>query len=61
MERWCRRRGQAVGTVLPVAAVWSLARAWYGGRLDPAFRGRSAEQAEAIFRGVGLTGPFWSL
>jgi hypothetical protein len=27
--------------------------------MDPAFRGRSAEQAVAIFARAGLTSPFW--
>jgi hypothetical protein len=35
--------------------------AWYHDRLDPAFRGRGPEDAVAIFRSLGLTGPFWSL
>lgn len=47
--------------MLPLERVWDLARAWYGNRLDPGFRGRGAAAAEAVLRGVGLDGPFWSL
>jgi len=40
---------------------WNLAKAWYGGRLSPEFRGRTAVEAEAIFRDEGLTSVFWQL
>lgn len=61
VDRWCERRGRARGAVLSLDQTWALARAWYHDRLDPSFRGRSAAEAVAIFRGLGLTGPFWSL
>jgi hypothetical protein len=38
-----------------------MARAWYGDRLSPDFRGRTAAEAEVIFRGEGLTSAFWRL
>jgi hypothetical protein len=41
--------------------MWALAQRWYAGRLDADWRGRSAEQAQAILASVGLTGPFWAL
>jgi hypothetical protein len=43
-----------------LAQVWELAQAWYGDRLRPDFHGWMREQAEAIFRRVGLTSAFWS-
>lgn len=48
------------GESLPLSKVWELAQAWYHNRLDPGFRGRSLEEAGAIFRALGLTSPFWS-
>ena len=48
------------GETLPLSRVWELAQAWYHSRLDPGFRGRSLEEAGAIFRELGLTSPFWS-
>jgi hypothetical protein len=47
--------------VLSLATTWELARAWYGDRLDPAFRGRTADEAQRIFRDLGLDDPFWRL
>ena len=41
--------------------MWQLARAWYGGRLDPDWRPRTRDEAQAILDGAGLSGPFWSL
>jgi hypothetical protein len=38
-----------------------LARDWYHDRLSPDFRGRTAPQAEAIFRDLGLLSAFWRL
>lgn len=61
MARWCAERGYASGAILTLDRVWELARAWYGNRLDPDFRGRGAAEAEAILHGVGLAEPFWSL
>ena len=61
MAAWCAERGYEPGAVLPLERVWELARAWYGNRLDPGFRGRNAAEAAAALRGVGLDGPFWSL
>ncbi len=41
--------------------MWALVQPWYGGRLDEGWRGRSAEEAQAILDGIGLTGEFWRL
>lgn len=56
---WCRRRGAERGATLTVPETWTLAQRWYHNRLDPAFRGRSIAEAEAVFASVGLMGPFW--
>jgi hypothetical protein len=61
VDSWCRERGVSQGAVFTAARAWALARAWYAGRLDPAWRRRTPEEAERIFASVGLTGPFWSL
>ena len=61
MNEWCARIARPRGEVLSLEQVWSLANAWYGDRLDPDFRGRTADQAQDIFRGLGLGSPFWSL
>lgn len=43
------------------AQMWSLVQPWYGGRLDAGWRGRSADEAQAILDSVDLTGSFWAL
>lgn len=59
MAAWCRATGEPRGETVSLARVWELAQAWYGDRLADNFRGRTVEQAEAIFRHVGLAGAFW--
>ena len=59
VAQWCARTGEARGESVSLATIWQLSLRWYGGRLSPAYRGRSAAQAEAIFAAVGLAGPFW--
>jgi hypothetical protein len=58
---WCAARGRVRGAVVPAERLWALARRWYGDRLDPAWRPRSAEASQAILAATGLTGPFWRL
>lgn len=59
VDDWCTRNGVGRGEVVPLAQVWRLAQAWYGVRLDPAYRGRTAEEVVAVFESVGLTSDFW--
>jgi hypothetical protein len=49
------------GGTMTTAQLHELATRWYGDRLDPAWRPRTAQQSQAILDGVGLTGPFWRL
>ena len=56
---WVERTAEPRGQCVLIASVWQLAQLWYRGRLSAAYRGHSAEQAEAIFAAVGLTGEFW--
>ena len=49
------------GGVMTVAQLHELATRWYGDRLDPGWRPRTAAQSQAILHAVGLTDPFWEL
>ena len=40
---------------------WELARAWYADKLHPEWRRKTVDEAEAVFKEVGLTTSFWSL
>jgi hypothetical protein len=51
------RRGERVD----LQTLTALARDWYGDRLDPAWRPRSAEESQRILEAHGLTGDFWRL
>lgn len=61
VDRWCAATGEPRGETVPLGRVWGLSKAWYGDRIAPDFRGRTAEQAMAIFAGVGLTSDFWRI
>ncbi len=58
---WWRDRGTEPGAVFDVDRMWALADAWYRDRLDPGFRRRTAQEAEALFAEIGLTGERWRL
>jgi Alkylmercury lyase len=60
-DRWCEARGIAKGAILSIRQLWGLARAWYGDRLSPAWQRKTPDEAEQIFKEIGLTGPFWEL
>lgn len=47
--------------MLDLEETWRLARAWYDGRLDPSWRGRSPAQSRKILDDLGLDGDFWRL
>jgi hypothetical protein len=49
------------GERVPLQTLSALARDWYGDRLDPAWRPRSAEASQRILGAHGLTGAFWQL
>jgi hypothetical protein len=61
VRRWCAERGVDVGYIGPLGQVWRLARAWYGDRLEPGFRRRTPDEAQALFAELGLSGAFWQL
>jgi hypothetical protein len=49
------------GRRIDLQTLSALARDWYGDRLDPAWRPRSAEASQRILAAHGLTGDFWRL
>jgi hypothetical protein len=61
IERWCRQWQRPLGGTLSLARGWHLAQLWYGDRLDPDWRPKTAAEAESVFRQVGLVGKFWKL
>ena len=61
VRRWSERAGIAVGAVFSLDSLWRLAQLWFEDRLSPNWRRRTMDEAHAIFREAGLTGPFWRL
>ena len=60
-EEHVERSGHARGALTTTQQIWRLADEWYRDRADPGWRRRNAEEAEAVFESVGLTGDFWRL
>ena len=58
---WSERRGSPVGATMTLEQGWRLAVAWFHDRLSPDWRRKTPEETEAVFAGIGLTGPFWHL
>lgn len=61
VEAWLAQTANERGYVLDLATLWRLASGWYEGRLDRGYRRREPSEAQAYFRSVGLSGPFWGL
>jgi len=61
LERWLTQQRLERGATFDLPTLNALAREWYGGRLDPAWRPRTPREAEEVLRAVGLDGPFWQL
>ena len=59
VERWLG--GRPGGATIPVTQLAALAEAWWGDRLNPAWRPHTRDQNQAILDGVGLVGDFWRL
>lgn len=49
------------GETLTLDQTWELARLWYHDRMDLSFRGRTADEAQRIFRQLGLHASSWHL
>jgi hypothetical protein len=61
VRRWAAAAGRPVGGLLPLPQAWALARRWYGDRLQPGWRRKTPDEAQALFTELGLTGGFWAL
>ncbi len=57
VNRWLD--GRPPGDTLPVARLCDLAHAWWGDRIDPAWRPHTLTQNQAILDRLGLVGEFW--
>ncbi len=60
VDAWCGRRTIARGAMMELDVMWALSRVWYAGRADADWRGRGADEAQAVVDSVGLEGKFWN-
>jgi len=61
VDWWLAARRLGRGASFTLEQAWGLAHAWYHDRLEPSWRRKTAEEAEEVFAGLGLTGDFWRL
>jgi hypothetical protein len=61
VDRWVEQGHGPKGAILTLDQLWGLAREWYRTRMEPGWRRRSPEEAEALFSSLALTGEFWTL
>lgn len=59
VDPWCQRHAFPRGAVLTLPALWRFASEWYGAYLQVPWRKRTGEEARALFKAHGFTGPFW--
>jgi hypothetical protein len=59
INQWCKNNQLTRGEVLSVSETWKLSKLWYHNHMSEEYHGRTAEQAAAIFRQIGLTSSFW--
>jgi hypothetical protein len=53
--------GEGHGATVALTQLQALARRWYGDRLDPDWRPRTAAASQRVLHDAGLRGPFWHL
>ena len=61
VDRWLKQRGMDEGGLFTPEKLWRLAQSWYGNRMARDWRRRTADEAQALFDDLGLTGDFWRL
>jgi hypothetical protein len=59
LNEWLVAQGTQRGVVLSISQLWDLSQRWYKDRMSPDYHGRTIEQAQEIFKGLGLRSEFW--
>ncbi len=59
LNEWLASRDAQRGAVLDIPQVWELSQRWYHNRTSPEYHGRSMEQVQELFGGLGLTSEYW--
>ncbi len=62
LNKWLADWRLPRGGTLSLEQCWRLAQAWYDAdRRAPDWRRKTAEEGQALFGELGLTGAFWKL
>lgn len=61
VDAWCARHDRPKGSVLPIESGMQLTQRWFGDYASPAWRRKSAQEAQAIFNEIGLDAAFWNI
>jgi hypothetical protein len=61
IDGWCARHGRPRGAVVGVDTVAELDWLWFGDHASPGWRRKTAAEADAIFRRLGLDPDFWTI
>lgn len=59
IDDWCARHDRPRGSILPIEQGMRLTQMWFGDYASPAWRRKTAQDAQAIFDEVGLDPEFW--
>ena len=59
LNKWLVAQKSQRGAILSIPQLWELSRRWYEDRMSPQYHGRTIEQAQKIFKELGLTSEFW--
>jgi hypothetical protein len=46
---------------MPIQTCWELAQKWYKGRLEHGWKRPHIDEAQNLFKSLGLEGEFWKL
>jgi hypothetical protein len=61
VDAWCARTGSKRGASMTLEQCWHLSQLWYPPRLQADWQRKNAQETEAVFAQVGLSGEFWRL
>jgi hypothetical protein len=61
LNEWLVSRKAEGGAVISLPQLWELSQRWYHNRMSPEYHGRTVEQVQEIFSGLGLTSTFWQI
>jgi hypothetical protein len=59
IDVWCNRHGLPRGETIDIAKGIALARAWFGDYLELTWKRKSPDEAQQVFRSLGLNSTFW--